>query len=1836
MEIVKELNKDGGYESIKNGSMTHAVNAMVSRDGNSIQNEQSIETIIALEENEEIVGVISCSSELVIFTNNNKIRRYKESDKSIEEVITNWNHQGGKVIGTYTYNVNNELIVAITELNADEDVPLKIINLNKPNYLENGNDIKYTLSPNIPKTNLNNWKLVVGAPIYKGIYNIFIRYKEGDSYTGWFPIGYPIIVWDKDNTVVVEDSSYGYDYTTKGNGNHKYEIGNFKFRDMANTSAEKVSYNIELGISIDNDGLNYDRYQIGYVISTQSGATKVFNTSDISINTSRITIDDIHNEEFSLDDITTSFFNLYNIKTLCNYNNRLYVANYKEENVNEIVKTIDTSGIQVKVKDYYDNSRNIRATRAVTKSSNIILNPTEFKVGYGYVVTIQDTIFDASNQSNTKSVTRKFFLSRLGYIEPNDSYCLPITNQSYYKGLYYDSNYDTTTQCIWTSNNEYPNKLNKIQEGFIITCENGKYVIRIAPADGSSIEKLYPSNNLNFFNLTYLPKEIKKGSDRYDYVQIKFGYSGNAIRNTYGAAPDIDYVHVAKVISIEEFALDDKAKEVIEPLWFYKANVTFEGNIYPLIHNKFYYNYYTSTVKDKSGDTSSRWTQYKYGYQYSYVDIDMTTYLRNRYSHANYEAKFISEVPTVNPDGKEEYVSRDVLFDDLGFSKPDYVIIYDIAKNEFKFGGLDEPTYSSPKEHYAKFVGDKIAIKNKSTGEIVYYTPEQLIPDLAIEFTNLNKTTQDLINEISHQQEEKPIYEWEEDKEPTANDFNPNNSYNITDFYAINTLTSSGATKPDYAGRKFTDCKVYEVATDCIKVDNKYIGKKRFMIVIPYTTYNSTLDKYGKYTIEFVDNSRATTETEDKLISDRIESLYLCFEKTDTFDFLGVENYNCSLVSIPHFEEEGYLNFGTVLSTGALAYNLASTNSYLILDLTDDGLNNGTAYSGYRAEQILSDEEQPEDNTYSTVVSKTAINYAVYNFFIHYVYPNGNITNGIPIRNNMEYSETISLGKTSDNVELTMDITEDTLISNVRTKYEAYKSQYGTIDINNAHEVIKTGLYETLSNVRFCNVFPKYNGYGIALYKNNKGDRMFRGIADSYSINHNYLSYFQFTFDNIPVRKEFVGYFISYERTEPILVAHGIAVRKDDDFNTAFDEQVTDIRFYYPEFDILKKSPSGNIFMTENYLDKVAPKRGVMFTDYYDAIDGTAQSGNTEEFNETRGVKSVAIISPDDKDNNNIGREGVSIITLNKSLRLKSIINTTNDLIQYNTATLLNISDNLYMSENKDLIPLGYIKYYNINSRANNNYGYEDYPYNYDYYPTDGYVYAFNRNGVYYDASDPIPKKANDNSNLYPNFPQVFYDRYGNVPIQRRAVATPSLYPLFAKTIKSAPDERYYTIHTDDNSFVQNVRMLHMLPSTINDTFEISSIYVDYAGKKFINYNEVLYSNFVTEYRQTIRRSDVISDESIENKWRIFRPNAYKIISENKGNIMNIVGIGLYLIAHCEHSMFIFNRDNTLYTKDKDVQMLMPDAFDIDYQEVFTSEKGYGGLQDLEAYVCNEIGYIFLDRSKKRLYRFDEKNLNDLGDGVQSILDEYLTDDTQILMGMDKENNRLICSFMGEESDFTLSYNFVTNTWISIHTYLCRGFYNTKTNLYISSFNKKNIIGQIGFVKSSSYLKYTDFEIPIDKNPFYIGENNNTMVVDILFNIEYDTIKVLNYISYDLYKANDINFAGNKILLFSNTSISRLEDITVNERNTFDIAKPYYEHGKWNYNYFRSVLNDVVTNYPIDRLTGKLNVDIDKKYEPFKSNLINGKYLGVRFIINDGTAKIEIKKIECYVNKYRE
>ena len=163
--------------------------------------------------------------------------------------------------------------------------------------------------------------------------------------------------------------------------------------------------------------------------------------------------------------------------------------------------------------------------------------------------------------------------------------------------------------------------------------------------------------------------------------------------------------------------------------------------------------------------------------------------------------------------------------------------------------------------------------------------------------------------------------------------------------------------------------------------------------------------------------------------------------------------------------------------------------------------------------------------------------------------------------------------------------------------------------------------------------------------------------------------------------------------------------------------------------------------------------------------------------------------------------------------------------------------------------------------------------------------------------------------------------------------------------------------------------------ATLYGLYELAARYSDYSRPLLNAYDPTALSNQIESYGKFIRRSNVIQSESTNNAWRQFPADGYKIISENKGDIINILGIGVYLIAHCEHSMFIFNRDSTLATRDKDVQMYMPDAFDTEYQEVFTSEKGYGGLQDFTSFTCNEVGYIFFDRSKRKIYRLMISNL---------------------------------------------------------------------------------------------------------------------------------------------------------------------------------------------------------------------------------------------------------------------
>ena len=202
MVIDKKLNLDKELEYFEDGSLAFAQNVVVSQDGLTIQNEPAIVDFLK-NENFDLVGFIACNEEFVLFSSKSEIVRVSKSG-TWSPCNTNWTYQGGEVFGTFSYNVANELIIAISERNLPLDengekvkCPLKIINLDRESYIAGANDNIYTLTPEIPKANMTGIEYVLGNRIKKGKYNFFIKYYIGDNFeTAWFPIGVPVFAYD--------------------------------------------------------------------------------------------------------------------------------------------------------------------------------------------------------------------------------------------------------------------------------------------------------------------------------------------------------------------------------------------------------------------------------------------------------------------------------------------------------------------------------------------------------------------------------------------------------------------------------------------------------------------------------------------------------------------------------------------------------------------------------------------------------------------------------------------------------------------------------------------------------------------------------------------------------------------------------------------------------------------------------------------------------------------------------------------------------------------------------------------------------------------------------------------------------------------------------------------------------------------------------------------------------------------------------------------------------------------------------------------------------------------------------------------------------------------------------------------------------------------------------------------------------------------------------------------------------------------------------------------------------------------------------------------------------
>lgn len=394
---------------------------------------------------------------------------------------------------------------------------------------------------------------------------------------------------------------------------------------------------------------------------------------------------------------------------------------------------------------------------------------------------------------------------------------------------------------------------------------------------------------------------------------------------------------------------------------------------------------------------------------------------------------------------------------------------------------------------------------------------------------------------------------------------------------------------------------------------------------------------------------------------------------------------------------------------------------------------------------------------------------------------------------------------------------------------------------------------------------------------------------------------------------------------------------------------------------------------------------------------------------------------------------------------------------------------------------------------------------------------------------------------------------------------SPKLYKTITNDVKyDEPTAKFY----DSYLFLPQDTIDLFKHNVLDYDESILSIYQNY------NKNNINQTNFV----KTIRRSTYIKDESLENGWRSFESEAYQNIQENKGEITRIDGIGDLLLVHTKHSLFQFDKSNLISANNKNLQIAQADTFDVGYKEIFTSLNGYGGLQDKDAAIVGEFGYIWYNNDFNKIYQYDSGSLNVISGNIEFLLNKYKP--TTCRFVDDKQNKRLIIQFQlkpvivdGIERTqvLNLTYNYDTKSFISF---------------YINDLSDPNTLNETYNTKTKFYI--LEHSVLFDK-----FDKCNAKKLSFIINENYSKIKRLNFIKYKMYKRIDSSndkfdanlpvegkamslatgvtpYSGFQLRVYNDLCDTGILDIYHDIKiGTSDKVKPYYDLGNFTFNNLR-------------------------------------------------------------------
>lgn len=853
----------------------------------------------------------------------------------------------------------------------------------------------------------------------------------------------------------------------------------------------------------------------------------------------------------------------------------------------------------------------------------------------------------------------------------------------------------------------------------------------------------------------------------------------------------------------------------------------------------------------------------------------------------------------------------------------------------------------------------------------------------------------------------------------------------------------------------------------------------------------------------------------------------------------------------------------------------------------------------------ISKSEQTQNyNTFNTDnIIRTFMPYEVYAFYVHYVRADGSYTNGIPLENQASVPDDSPLYK------LIGDLTSEEL------------QTYHLTDIATIDEIKDKYLYEF-----DIDTTARAKG-AFSLYLDSNGRKLFRVPPGLYHYGNTVnLCRLGVRFENIEYPDGYVGAFFSYEKINSLGVYQGIVTDNLTDNNNilikANDVEAANIRYDGTLFIPHHKITNGVIESIEN-------------EPYYTYINNAAP------------VLSNSSITFENTFVNRVGLHGGIVMNLSKS-----------SSETYTPAvgiigTILNFNHSIYNNEVKELIPFGPITTKEFYGEDDVN-GFGDTTVNYDMnYPSflnQDKLLIYNEK-IFVNEEGGVNKVVNDiidPNNLYTGADYAKVENFWKF----------SNINLLALSIKKEPENLIGVINNDKNTINVLVN-----PVNASDLFKLESCYLPEIHKAYTNYNKNIKN--IERFTNVIRCSYPIRNESTINSWRLFDPTNYYVIDNSNGDIVHIFGGGTSFFIHTKNNFLVTSSNAKITADNTTIHLQQNNIFDVEPTELFTSELGYGGIKYQDCQLFSQLGYIWYDTDRRKLFRYDNGGLIDMTSHIDEIIKKYNFE--KCIINIDNESNRVFfCFDTGIEGEsqytgtkyLTLSLNMITNKWLSLHDFYFTRSVHTTSKALFSDINSYFIYDRLGYMIYYT-LEYIHDDMPkyiinIPRRPF----GRCGCAFDIIFNLEYTNPKVLDSISWAheiienhtldknhpahlklevenvLTRYKDLDDA--QLVVYSDSVDSGhlqlthtiLNDVAnVNNPNAYKY--PYYNKGVWNLSYFRNNITTEVTDEELETLAEQygINVEtlkkvykvIDRNGEPVyrKSDLrslIYGKYFVVRFI----------------------